>query len=104
MPWIILRDGLVDVKRIVIDERHPGWMHAALRGLALNLGLGVANRDVTPKPGDLWVGRVPEKGWGDLSAQAGWVRGADVYRAITQLRQADPIYAVDARFDAPARV
>ena len=75
MPWIILKDGLVDVKRIVIDERHPGWMHAALRGLALNLGLGVAGRDVTPKAGDLWVGRLPEKGWRDLSAQTGWVRG-----------------------------
>jgi len=66
--------------------------------------LGFAGRNVTPKAGDLWIGRVPEKGWGGTPSQIGWVRGDGVYRVITQLRQADPIYAIEAQFDAPARV
>ncbi len=104
MARIQWEHGALDVQRIVLDELTPHWMRSTLQGLAMTLGLGFAGRNVTPKAGDLWIGRVPEKGWGGTPSQIGWVRGDGVYRVITQLRQADPIYAIEAQFDAPARV
>jgi hypothetical protein len=105
MALIILRNRLIDVRRIVVDELTPQWMRSTLQGLALNLDLAFASRNVVPKPGDLWVGRLPDNGWGNFGTNICWVRGEDVYRAITQLRRADPIGNVEeAELDAPARI
>lgn len=103
MAQILWGNGLLDVRRIVVDEITPHWMRSTLQGLALNLGLDFAGRSVAPKSGDLWVGRLPERGWGESQRAIGWVRGSDVYSAISQLRKADPIYSIDEAPLCPAR-
>jgi len=104
MAQIQWENGALEVRRIVIDELTPQWMRSTLQGLALTLGLGFAGRNVVPTAGDLWIGRVPENGWGSSSTKIGWVRGDGIYRAITQLRRADPIYSPDTELDAPIRI
>jgi hypothetical protein len=103
MARIEWENGPLEVTRIVVDELTPHWMRSTLQGLALNLGLKFASPNVRPGPGDLWVGRAPDNGWGDSFARIGWARGEEVYQAIAQLRRADPIYATEAEFDAPHR-
>ena len=83
---IILRNRLVDVRRIVVDELTPQWMRSDFCSRwALNLDPRLRlSQCGSRSPATCGWGRIPDNGWGNFGTNIYWVRGEDVYRAISQ--------------------
>jgi hypothetical protein len=92
MVRIHWQDQELNIKRIVLSRAASEALVHTVQTVARERGLAVADEDSEPRPGDFWLGCLPEKGWAaSIGHRIGWVLGSEVYLALGWLRQGRPV-------------
>jgi hypothetical protein len=83
------KDGVLEVRRLVMSRTTPSQLHEEFSRLAVERGLSVADDREEPLAGDLWIGGLPAHGWGAVGPrEVGIAPGAEAYLALAHVRHA----------------